>query len=140
MISKIPMIIFLAALSFIFSKYSIAIYNFMYVAIDYLWEDPPALVSTIMWWLISILSLYAIILEIDEFFDNKKFSGILWILTHVTLLLVQYLFMFMMLSHKGINHGWSLHIIEEKFYVLLLGFSVLNVLLYLYNKEVQNGK
>jgi len=140
MIARLPMIIFLGALSWIFSTNTVAIYNFTYVAVDYLSESTPAFVSTIVWWLVSILSIYAIVLEIDQYLENRKFGGILLILTHVTLLVVQYLFMFMMLSHKGMIHGWELHIIEEKFYILLLGFSMLNILLYLYNKEVQNGK
>jgi len=140
MISKIPMIIFLGVLSWVFSTNTVAIYNFTYVAVDYLWESPPAFVSTIVWFVLTVLSIYAIVIEIDEFFDNKKSGGVLLILTHITLLAVQYLFMFLILSHKGAIHGWELHIIEEKFYIVLLVFSVLNVLLYLYNKEVQNGK
>jgi len=137
MISKIPMIIFLGVLSWIFSKYTVAIYNFIYVAVDYLWESPPAFIATIVWFVLTVLSIYAIVIEIDELFDNKKSGGVLLALTHGTLLAVQYLFMFLILSHKGMIHGWQLHIIEEKFYIVLIVFSALNVLLYLYNRNVK---
>jgi len=140
MINKIPMIIFLGALSWIFSTNTVAIYNFTYVAVDYLWECPPAFISTIVWFVLTVLSIYAIVIEIDQYLENKKFGRILLILTHGTLLVVQYLFMYLILSHQGMIHGWQMHIIEEKFYIVLLVFSVLNVLLYLYNREVQNGK
>jgi len=139
MIARLPMITFLGALAWIFSKYGHIIYNFVYVSVEYLSESPVALVSSVVWWLVTILSIYAIIVEIEEFFDNKKTEKAFLILTHAALLVVQYLFVFMILWHKGTIHGLTLHIVAEKFYILLLCFSVLNILLYIYGREVQRA-
>jgi len=123
--NQLPMFIFIISATIFFSSFPIEIFTYIYEVFYFASLSPLVLLMLIIWFSLSFVLIYVIFLEIEE---KQTISSVLKILIHSISLISQYTFFYLVLHHGGVEHGITLHMIDEKFYILLLMSNVQSVI------------